>query len=347
MDECLTYYDKPPEYTYQVSKLSQVERYCIGMDFNDLESWKAYWVNKEGSHANCTEVFYNNIYDTVDRKYSSEGMQKTQANFQYIFNTYFQRNAPNSKGGHVISSPGLTNYDDFQQILVNACSNNPEFQLWGVCQVAAREMCTCNSTITSSNTDLLKVCGCQVTSLDRSTGEYDGVPEACDPLCVHDTVVKNINLVTGVVDTCNSSTCIINNVSIVVTDSLVGSSNFMQVCPQCSNGGVCTCILDTTVSSTSQDVGIYNNITYNQYCGPNSICLQVGINSSTGVEETVVVPCSDSFEESVPIEYPINVPYVVWVLLAIIIIVFCVVVGCILQSAKNDKLLNSTSTNPK
>lgn len=330
MTYCLLYDSNIPILPYPYIAGS-VESSCIGLDFNNIESWKEYWVNANNTHENCSTLFYNMIYSGENRMFSKDGFEQVSQNFNFIFKTYFQQNSPTTKGNHKLGVPGDVSYDDFQEILIQTCSNNPEYELYGACQYFANNFCqTCNSDQVASNTDLLKLCGCQVESLDYSTGLYDDVPKSCDPLCNHEQIVKNIDPITGVVDECNSDVCVINNISIVSTESTVGSVNFYQVCPQCTGTKVCICILDVDVSA---DVDINNNVEFYQYCGENSICIVVDQNG-----EENVVDCSSQINTVVATDYSNSypIPIIIWIIIFIIILLFIYVLITVNTIHKNE-----------
>ena len=337
MTYCLVYNSNPPGIPIRnnvLYPLTETEKKCIGDDsyIKTIEEWKAFWLNEGNTHENCSSLFYNMMYSGPNRSFSSEGFSYVQTDFNYIFGLYFQQNAPTSKGNHKLGVPGNDGYDDFQEIIINVCSNNPEYSLYGACASFAKNFCSvCNSDEIASNNDLLKLCGCQVSSLDYSSGLYDNVPQSCDPLCNHEQIVKNINTKTGEVDQCNQNVCVINNISIVTTESTVNSVNFYQVCPQCSSGDGCLCILDVDIAG---DVDITNNIEFYQYCGQNSVCVVVDQN---GNEE--VVNCSENINQLEPIDYSgqYPIPIFVWIIFIIIIVLFIVVLFAVISLHKNKK----------
>jgi hypothetical protein len=332
MDLCLNYSSEIPIYNQIVSSYSDEEEKCVGYSFNNLEDWKNYWINVDNSHQNCSFLFYNMIYSGNNKSFNSDGFNRVSYDFNYIFNTYFQKNSLTSKGNHTFGVPGENGYDDFQEILINTCSNNPQFQLYGACASFGKNFCQkCSPTEITSNSDLLKLCGCQVSSINDSSGVYSGVPPACDPMCNHEQIVKNVNSLSGVVDECNADVCVINNISIVSTESVVGTVNFYQVCNQCANTtNTCVCIMDVDVSS---DVDINNNIQFYQYCGENSVCLIVG---ADGTETQV--PCDTSIDQVVPTEYYYSIPIVIWFIFIFIIFLFFIVLVVV---RKNQEIENN------
>lgn len=101
---------------------------------------------------------------------------------------------------------------------------------------------------------------------------------ACDPLCRASTAVKKSCLESGQLYTCPQNVCVINNVSIDVSNSEAGTVNINTLCSGCDEG--CLCIVDVDSNDPNLDI--------NQVCGSQSICIQT-IN-----EETQVVTCQSS-----------------------------------------------------
>ena len=322
MTECFLYNIKDPEYNQvYFNYLTEDEKNCIGMNFTNIEDWKLYW-----SKNNCPQIFYDKIYtDSINgRFFNPSGFDQVSSDFTYIFDTYFQQNSKTTKGNHKFSVPGDPLYNSFQETLIETCSNNPVYNLVGACSSLANYRCqNCTSTQVASNNELLKLCGCQVQSLDFNSDLYKNVSTACDPLCLHEIIVKNINLETGIPYECNATTCVINNISIVSTESLYSNTSFIQICPGCSGTNACVCILDVSVS---EDAGIQNDIEFKQYCGSNSVCIVI----ENDVEK--VVDCQTNINTLKAEEYYYPIPITIWIIILIIIILFIIV----FLAVKND-----------
>jgi hypothetical protein len=310
------------------------ENSCLGINEDgslmSLREWKNYWANLFGNHTNCTEVFNRKIYSGRARNFNPLGFQEVEEDFSYMFSRYFNA----TEEGHIIGVPGQEGYDDFQQTLISACSNNPRYELGGACQTAAKKMCTgCTATEVTSNTDLLKLCGCSVNSLE-GTKQYDKVPRACDPMCVSEQVSKNRDPVTGVVEECNSTVCVINNISINASESVIGGAQFTQICPQCSGGNQCTCIYDATIPNMGEKVGINNNFQFTQYCGPNAVCIKVNPDTN----ETETVPCEDAIPPLEPQTFNFPIPIWVWISVIVILVFVLLVLFSARYIGKNQKI---------
>ena len=295
--------------TKTIIRVDETEKNCSGLGMT-VDELKNYW-----SVHDCPTFFYRKIHSSPNNQFNLTNFKEVQEDFDNIFSLFFTK--------YKITVPGAKYYDSFQQTLINTCSNNPEYQLYGACQLAAESICTsCTSTDITNNKDLLKLCGCQVKSIDN-INQYASITPECDPLCAHEQVVKNVDI-NGNPQLCNSAVCVINNISINTANSITGGSSFTQVCPQCEFGG-CRCILDTSISDNATSVGINDNIQFNQYCGNeqgNSVCLNV--DPITG--KSFVVDCQNAIKPLEPKEYPIIIPIWFYVLFAILIIIFILII---------------------
>ncbi len=143
----------------------------------------------------------------------------------------------------------------------------------------------------SLNPPVLDWCGC-FTPADPVTLKVDpDFPPECDPLCVND---QSINLVdtSGIAIECNSTVCVISDVSLNVAGSTNRQYDFQQICNACESKQLnpssqpCRCIIDSEFSSvlskisaddpTGGDgkVGMDVGLVFERYC-PNSVCYVV------------------------------------------------------------------------
>lgn len=334
-------------YTSQLpapSRTNIEENYCLGIGLN-LDQWENYWINSGNTHTNCTTLFSNKIFSGPNRSYNQTGFTEVMEDFDYIFSTYLSPITPNNqKGGHIIGVPGQSGYDDFQQILVSACSDNPQFSLQGACQMAASKIClNCNLDQITSNRDLLKMCGCQKSSL-QNIPQYQKIDKACDPLCVQEQISKNRNVNTGVIESCTSNICVINNVSITATESTVGGIQFTQLCPSCTGNMGCICIVDTTIPSIGKAVGLSNQTTFNQFCGSESVCLTI----DNATQNSTVVPCQSTDIANLKAQtFWFPVPIWVWIILGFLILIFILVLIAANYAGYNQKVTEIKNTTPQ
>lgn len=311
---CVKYFNSPTEIGLRTNP---VENYCMGlkpdgsqMSFKD---WKSYWANIDNSHQSCTNLFNNKIYSGPNRTFSPENFNQVVVDFNYIFSKYFDPNNSTGSGGHLFTSPGQEGYDSFQNTIISACSNNPQYGLQGACQQVASQMCSnCSTQEIISNNDLLKLCGCNKSSLENIP-EYSNIQPACDPLCISEQVSKKRDPISGDIEICTSTVCVINDISIKTSNS--GILNFSQICPQCDSGG-CRCIVDSSIPNiTGLD-------SFTQYCGDNSVCLNI----DPITQQSTVIPCNDVIDVLTPETYFLPINLWVWITFFIILILAFLVI---------------------
>lgn len=315
------------------------ERSCVGIGLN-MQQWKDYWNNN-----NCQNIFLNKIYqgsNISNETYSKQGFQEVVEDFDYMFSVYLSPlSTQNLRGGHTIGVPGQIGYDEFQNTLISACSDNPRYQLGGACQVAASKVCSkCTLDDITSNSSLLKLCGCEKSSLENIP-QYSSVPPSCDPLCIGEQISKKRNPDTGIIEYCNSNVCVINNISIVSSESTIGGVSFNQICPSCTQGQNCICIIDQSVPTIGKEIGLDNPSTLNQYCGDTAICLNI----DNITQQSKVVPCQTD-PQLVPETYWLSVPMWVWFTVIFLVIIFILVLFSSMYITRNipeEKVLNKSS----
>ena len=275
--------------------------------------------------------------------FSPTGFRQLTDDFEYMFSQYFTPlPGPGGKGGHTISVPGQAGFNAFQEVLIDACSLS-QFGLQGACQYVANRMCaSCSREAVPNSRDTLRLCGCAVPPLNPDV--YGGIPRECDPLCAQGSISKLRDPASGAVADCNATVCVINNVSITAAKSTVGGISFTQVCPQCravatitdpsgytfiaapplgaEPNGVCKCIIDVSIPSIAQAVGVSDKTTFRQACGTNSICLTV--NNQT--QQVTEVPCESAIRPVQPRTFFFPTPIWVWIVGAVLVVIGILVV---------------------
>ena len=329
---CSNFYYKSP--TAIPNRTDINEQKCLGIGMT-LEDTKTYWRNPGNTHVNCTTMFYNKIYTGDFHSYNQVGFTEVMEDFNYLFSSYLSPLSSSNKGGHTIGVAGQTGYDDFQNTLISACSNNPEYQLYGACMIAAKNVCsTCTVDNITSNTDLLRLCGCQVSSLPK-IDQYSKVPAACDPLCIHEQISKKRDIVTGDPEICNANVCVINNIAISASESTVGGTQFTQICPSCTSTQSCICIVDSTIPGIGATVGLNGPNTFTQYCGANSVCLTLDNKTQT----STTVPCQSVTEPPKAETYWFPIPMWVWYVIIGVFIIFILVLIAATQAGNDQKIV--------
>jgi hypothetical protein len=72
----------------------------------------------------------------------------------------------------------------------------------------------------------------------------------------------------------------------------------------------CTCIIDSSIPGLGNKLGLDNPSTFAQYCGNDSVCIQV--DNITGEEKTV--PCAESLSDITFNEYDKPIPLWAWII---------------------------------
>jgi hypothetical protein len=326
---CVTLYPSPIPLASPATGTSRsdIENKCIGvgLSLDDLRTW---WGNIGGDHS-CNDEFNRIIFGQPggERRFSPAGFQQVMDDFDYLFSTFFVQGS-----GRNISVPGHIGFDPFQQVLIDACTN-PDYSNQGVCQQAATKMCSsCSRDNISSNPSLLRLCGCQVPPLDPTI--FGGITPECDPLCSQALISKKRNTVTGNVAECQSNICVISQVSINAAQSTVNGVNFTQVCPQCTTSQVCKCIIDVSIPTNTEVVGISDPTTFAQVCGVDAICLD--IDPRTQAVSTVV--CGDVIHPPVASKFNFPIPTWVWFVVGSVIILVLLILMAYSYAVKHERV---------
>lgn len=290
------------------------------------------WFNIWSDDA-CYDVYFNFIYaapDNDNRQWDQENWAESQSDFVDIFNKYMGE-------GHPITIPGVSGYNSFQETLNSTCLRLP-----GVCDTALKAFCKGETTVPpcencipsaeygcgvdcstregiASNAGLVNFCGCYAPLPDvQAARDVIIASPECDPLC---TRIKTIKLDNGqgASKMCNNNVCVISNVSIEANSSNVsGPVTFNQICNQCTEGP-CTCIISgIDLSQTGNDVPQLQT-QFNQYCGDNSLCLQIEPNGTD-----TPVDCQQSLASAPIIRPPSGRSLSFWLWSGLILLVFII-----------------------
>lgn len=295
-------------------RTDQNENACIGIDQN-LQSLKEYWSNLDNDHIPCQTMLKDKIYQ--NGSFNPDGFKEAVEDVNYLMATYYYSESlpDNDITGHVIATPGSELYDSFSDVLINALSNNPAYNLEGVGQCGSYAMfhAKCTDVEISTSNQLIKAggCTCQFEDID-----YD-VPDSCEPTCNIEQVIKLRDPLTGIIQNCDQNICIIDGVSINASASSIGAITINQLCPSCTGGQTCNCYFDDSIED---QIGIADYSEFSIYCGENSQC--VSIDNETGVKTKV--SCEDLFKDTSQ-EYYYPVPQWVYIL-CLIILLFAILV---------------------
>lgn len=137
---------------------------------------------------------------------------------------------------------------------------------------ALQDPCSQYSTQSLSfNPSAAQWCGCYLNGEEYLpySAKYNIQPE-CTPMCNRQNTIPIIKN-NGDIVTCEKSICLIDGVTVNLTNSSVGGSiDFNNVCGNC-NGSNCSCIItDTNIDINNGTIG-GNVVPFSQGCG-NYIC---------------------------------------------------------------------------
>lgn len=294
-----------------------------------------YWLenNCPAAYAQAINTNPNGILE-----YNPNAQQVVQGKIVELFDTYFITN-------QLTDDVTSTSFNNFQTTLLSLCTDPT---LPGVCTEFLNGYCSQFSRDQANNSPtLINFCGCYVPP-DPIFLQYTlGSPEcnlgitgctagctagntgctgqpACDPLCHRALTSQKSNVQNGMLITCPQNICVIDNVTINVTESEVpGGINFNTVCSGC--GGAtgadgCLCIVSgVNISATTGQIGIGTN--FNQFCSGSSVCVVedssgniISQGGCTGISPTNI-PIS-------PFEFLPNLGIILILLLVVLIILF-------------------------
>lgn len=100
----------------------------------------------------------------------------------------------------------------------------------------------------------------------------------------------------------------------------------------------CICIIDASIPGIGQRLGIDNPETFKQYCGKNSVCIQV--NNITGEQKSV--ECADSLSDVKPNSYNNPVPIWTWVIAFSIVIIGVIMLLAAYTDSRKDNVYRPT-----
>ena len=308
---CVTYYDKVINLPIANSLPSDLLS-CIGYN-KTLSEWNDI-LNKDDCESIMVDYIYDNNNQVIQKNYDN-----LRNGFEYAFSNYYYNQNDDPKR---LVNPNQVGYNNVQDLLLNLCGSD---YLGGVCNLVQQKMCNgCDRNDIITNQPLLRFCGCFVKPDLLTTS--NNVPLECDPLCAQYQSIKKGNL--AVINRCQQSVCIINNISVTAVNSTISNISFNQICPNCREG--CRCIIDTSVSNLGEIIGVNNPIVLNQYCGDQSVCLQ--LDNKTGISNQV--ECND-FTSIKYKPYSFKVPLLIWIIIIIIIVLFLIVCLYYVNKSKN------------
>lgn len=280
--------------------------YCTGADVPPGQS--QIWINRwtEGDRP-CYRNVYRNLYDddkniacmadplpNQNIPTNTQGLNYAQDLMYEMINKYLE------DGGDLSASESSESNTKLNSTIWTMCNNTP-----GLCDKALFNYCAnvTNDTLIR-NSSLLQWCGCymQPENYKKYTDLYE-INRECTPTCGMQGVLKLSNIDNTDFKKCSQTTCIIDNISINIANSLVGNSgkgiSFNQLCNSCaqSQGGHCNCtITNGTFDIINSQTG---SININEQCTGNSVCYTEVSNLDGSISNTRI-PCTNGPDDINP-----------------------------------------------
>ena len=333
-----------------------IKDYCGGEDIDnsspdhDLQDLILRWTglpnifNNQGKKilAPCYGMVWRNVYEGQAgscSKIPNVGVPDEKG-FVYVKNILNNLMQQYFKFGGQLIPDGFSVYDrEFTFRIWTICNTYP-----GLCQDFLGNYCaqkTTNQLIRDPT--LLPWCGCYMADNEYSkyTNLYD-ISKECTPTC---NVVGVIPLSTsnGIgIKKCELSTCIIDDISIKIYESKVGTTSqgitFSQICPSCSTSSGLSCNCNITGNTIDVIESQIPTLSLKQNCGTTSLCSSESVDDN-GIIQTIRVPCLDSTNPLVLVEeqnkkiFDISVRNrnLTMLIIVIIILIIIIIIWIIIQ----------------
>ena len=233
----------------------------------------AYFNSITGGNGNCT------IFPISDYFTSADGIAYARVMLNNVGKRY------TLAGYRIGSMVGESTYNIFQDFLYT----NIICKLPFIAQDLLNTTCSIYTTTQlEHNPSVANWCGCYMQNgeYQKYVNEYQ-VNKQCTPMCNKVGVIPIVNQA-NIVQTCNQSICIIDDVAINLANTNVsGNINVNQMCSNCSSGvgASCSCRISSSVLNFKGQV---NNVNTGEVC-TSTLCTVV--NPDTG--QTVTMDCSD------------------------------------------------------
>lgn len=175
----------------------------------------------------------------------------SQQQWDELFNQYFPDGVPNQ-------------FNPQQDLIIELCrigSNGAK------CRSSLLKLCKSFSADDMINPNYRRMCGCYLDTVNYSTD----IPRVCQKLC---SASGNIPYFSSDAQlnpsSCVGNYCIIDRVSLNITNSQIGDISFQQACPYCPSGTACFCVVnDVDYVITNSSVG---RLSISENCAGQSIC---------------------------------------------------------------------------
>lgn len=232
---------------------------CSSLTGNSLFS---FWANN-----NCPNAYAAIINSSPGYTYNQQNTSLVILLVNELFGNYLSTN----KITNDVTDP---KYNPFQNVLENLCTDP---SLPGVCSDFQSVFCSVPRSQVSTSPVLTNFCGCIIPP-DPTYMKYTN-NASCDPLCRRAETSQKADITTGNLITCPEDVCVIDDITINISNSQVkGGINITSFCPSCN--GSCSCIVSgINVSKTLSDVGV-GSTNIDQFCSGSSVCITQDTNGN-------------------------------------------------------------------
>jgi hypothetical protein len=282
-----------------------MDGWCTGTDLlpNDI-TWLNRWSgnitlgNSITYTAPCVQNLNRNLYNTYGVTTPlfcgpfPHGLPVTNNGFAYAQQLITDAVTKYTNQGFVLgTTPGSPGYNTFQDTITSICKTTP-----GICANALKTVgASLNTSRLTQNPNAAQLFGCYLPDSEYTTYINDyGVPKQCSPMCNTSNTVPLVGPDGVTPMPCTNSSCIIDNVTIALSQSNVGGSiNFSQVCKNCSSTSpneiiTCNCLINgTSVIVANSQIG--GNIDFNQNCSGTIQCF-----TTDSAGNRIETPCDDT-----------------------------------------------------
>ena len=221
---------------------TQYQSYCLeGAPAGQPGSYTEKWLN---NNSPCVVTLTQNYQPGVNG-----GQAYSQALLGGLMNRYF------NVDGFKLTQPGQPGFNVFQDRILELANKFPN----AAAPFLQEQLCTVYSRTDASKAfNIASFCGCYLPANQYQTTQNQvGLSKQCDPLCTFATAVPLVNG-QGVVQKCQQTVCIINDVSVNLVNSRGGDISFNQLCGNCNDAGCSCSIVDVNINAQNSTIGDIN-----------------------------------------------------------------------------------------
>lgn len=340
-----------PTYRSQISSPcdTYMNQFCSGNSdlslYNSTGPYSgpdAYWMNEWTPTGRCTSYLKRKLFwdvdplvcQTPDPVATNIGSCNYSYDIPYSGTGFFvAQELMRSVLEKYTSSYKLGENQAFNQQLYQTCCSYP-----GLCSVGLNQVCSSVNLTELKNETLGRWCGCHMNSnyYDYYSEQYN-IDKECTPMCTRYGTIREIDNTSNLAKECDSSVCIIDNVTLNMINSSASGIQFNQLCSGCTDSN-CSCIVSgASVDVTNSTIGGYV-IPVTQGCGQLSCNAP---NSSSVGPSLITTDCSNTnnglsgfyskWEKALGVDNTVSV--IINIILVLLIIIGVVILGFIITKS--------------